>query len=71
MGEVAINPKISKGILSYIISVTALGFAEYFGLQTLFWMTLIMSIFTSMVMIITLAVYTFDYCRKLCTKPNK
>ena len=56
-------PKISKGILAYLISIAALGFAEYFELEKLEWITLVMSLFTSLFLIVTLATYSYNYCK--------
>ncbi len=56
-------PKISKGVLAYLISIVALGCAEYFKLEKLEWITLVMSILTSLFLIVTLAAYSYNYCK--------
>ncbi len=56
-------PKISKGVLAYLISIAALGCAEYFKLEKLEWIALVMSIIASLSLVITLAAYSYDYCK--------
>ena len=56
-------PKISKGVLAYLISIAALGCAEYFKLEKLEWIALVMSIIASLFLVITLAAYSYDYCK--------
>ena len=56
-------PKISKGVLAYLISIGALGCAEYFALEKLMWVSLVMSILTSLFLIVTLAAYSYSYCK--------
>ena len=56
-------PKISKGVLAYLISIAALGCAEYFKLEKLEWIALVMSILTSLSLIVTLAAYSYNCCK--------
>ncbi len=62
MAEVTL-PKLSKGVITYLGSLIALGYAEYFDLKMLYRISLTMSICTSLLMIITLIVYTYNYAK--------
>lgn len=56
-------PKTSKGVLAYCAANVALGFAEYFNLEWLKWISVVMSIFTSLLLVIILIKYTCNYCK--------
>lgn len=61
-------PKISKGVLAYFISIGALGLAEYFALENVMCISLVMSIITSLLLVVTLLSYTISYCQKVFSK---
>ena len=69
MGKYSI-PKMSKGVLVYTVSLLGLGFAEYMDLCLLRWITLIMSIYSSIIMMTILAKYTYYYYVKVKNKKN-
>lgn len=50
-------PSISKGMMAYLISIIALGCAEYYELQALWRLSLPMSIITAVILIIILVLY--------------
>lgn len=56
-------PKISKGILAYCAANFALGCAEYYELEYLKFISVVMSIYTSLLLIITLFVYSRNFMR--------
>lgn len=56
-------PKISKTTLAYIVSMVGLGFAEYYNLEVLYKISLVMSIITSVLLVIVLVVYVCNYSK--------
>ena len=56
-------PKISKGILAYCAANFALGCAEYYELECLKFISVVMSICTSLLLMITLCAYTCNFIR--------
>ena len=67
-----IDTKVSKGILAYIVSNTALGISEYYNLEMLYKISIVVSIIASFLFALTVFVYTYSYCKiKLCRNRSK
>ena len=58
-----IDAKVSKGILAYIVSNTALGISEYYNLEMLYKISIVVSIIASFLFALTVFVYTYSYCK--------
>ncbi|MBR5492220.1 MAG: hypothetical protein IKV77_03685 [Alistipes sp.] len=66
-----LKPKVSKGVLSYVVSNAGLGISEYYHLETLYKISVVISIFSSFILMIILMVYAYDYIRcKLCKEEH-
>lgn len=54
---------LNQNLWGLLLSLFALGAAEYYGLYSLYWFGLILSFFTSLSFLITLTAYTIRYCK--------
>ena len=57
-------PKINQPIMALLIGLAGLGFAEYFSLKTLYWVSFIYTIPTAIIGAITIAIYMIRYAKK-------
>ena len=57
-----IDAKVSKGVLAYLVSNTALGISEYYNLEMLYKISIVVSIIVSFLLVLTMFVYTYSYC---------
>jgi hypothetical protein len=55
---------LNQNIWGLILSLMALGTAEYYELCTLYWFGLVLSGLTSLSFVVTLFAYTVNYCKK-------
>ena len=61
--------KISKIVLSTMVSLLALGFGEYYELETLFLFGVVLSVICSISLLFVLIAYIIDFWRKkVCSK---
>lgn len=61
--------KISKVVLSTMASLIALGFGEYYELETLFIFGIVLSMICSISLLFVLIAYTVDFWKKkVCSK---
>lgn len=58
---------LNQNLWGLLLTLIALGTAEYFGLCTLYWFGLVLSILTSISFLITLTAYTINYWRNKMT----
>lgn len=66
-----LKPNVSKGVLSYVVSNAGLGISEYYHLETLYKISVVISIFSSFILMLILMVYAYDYIRcKLCKEEH-
>lgn len=65
--------KISKVILSLIVSLTALGFGEYYykDLKVLFWFGVVLSVISSISVLFVLIAYTISFWNRVVCKSCK
>lgn len=56
-----ITPKVSKSNVSLAIAFTAIGFAEYYDLCTLFWISAVFGVVTTIIQITILVKYVANY----------
>ena len=71
MSEIPCIPKISKPVLSYFISLLALGVGEYHELCILLWVGIISTIITLIFTVITLLAHCIYYWKnKVCKYCN-
>ena len=54
---------LNQNLWGLIVAYVALGSAEHWGLKWLFWLSLIVSIGFSFSVLVTVAVYTINYCK--------
>lgn len=57
-------PYFNQNLLVLIVGLVALGFAEFYKLNILFWIAIIISIFMSISVLISMVFYTIDYMTK-------
>lgn len=62
--EDKVNINLNQNLWGLVVSYTALGVAEHWELRFLLWLSLVVSIGMTLSVLITLAFYTWNYCRK-------
>jgi hypothetical protein len=55
---------LNQNLWGLVVSYSALGAAEHWGLKWLFWPALVVSAGMSLSVLVTFAFYTWNYCRK-------
>jgi glucan phosphoethanolaminetransferase (alkaline phosphatase superfamily) len=55
---------LNQNLWGLLLTLLALGTSEYFDLYTLYWISLILSILTSISFLVTLLAYTINYWGK-------
>ena len=58
------NVNLNQNLWGLIAAYLALGSAEHWGLECLFWLSLVVSIGLSISVLATSAFYTVNYCKK-------
>lgn len=53
---------LNQNLWSVVISFSALGISEYYKLNILFWLSLILSVAMTLSVIVTTSAYTWNYC---------
>lgn len=59
----AFKINLNQNLWGLIVAFGALGFAEHYRLDTLFWFAAAVSCVMTLSVVITAAVYTYDYCK--------
>jgi hypothetical protein len=54
---------LNQNLWVLVVALITLATSEYFGLCTLYWFGLILSILTSISLVFTLVAYTYNYCK--------
>lgn len=63
--------KINQNLVALIVSFVALGIGEYHNLCYLKWFGIIMSGISVLSVVLTLIVYTYEYCKRKCSKTQE
>jgi len=59
---------LNQNLWGLLLALLALGTAEYFDLETLYWFGLVLSVLTSISFIFTLTAYTINYYKNKMKK---
>ena len=61
---------MNQNLLGLFVAFVALGFSEYYCLDTLYWFSLVFSVMNILSLLFTLYFYTWAYCRKKYSPRN-
>lgn len=62
---------LNQNLWGLLLSLLTLGVGEYYGLCSLYWFGLVLSLFTSLSFLITLTAYTIRYWKLKMTNHKK
>lgn len=65
-----IKVNLNQNLWGLLVSLSTLGSAEFFGLCSLYWFGLILSILTSLSFLVTLIAYTRNYWKNKTKSSN-